>query len=1234
MNKSKLKTYAPQARKDFIAAVTARANLLGLSQAAGDTLEVAPGERKGDIAIIAGREWPAKVYEQRDRLIKHIKTVGFSQTMEAVAYTWFNRFAALRYMEIHDYLDHGHRVLSNREGGMPEILNHATELELPGFNKAKAVELKLAGNKDGELYKMLLVAQCNALSNAMPFLFERIDDETELLLPDNLLRTDSIIAKLVAAIPEEDWQEVEIIGWLYQFYISEKKDEVIGKVVKSEDIPAATQLFTPNWIVQYLVQNSVGRLWLMANPASTLKSQWPYYIQPAEQAPEVQAQLDALIQTRIQEDSPLPQAGEGLGERVAGATLNPESITVLDPACGSGHILVVAYDVLKAIYLERGYQLRAIPRLILEKNLYGLDIDDRAAQLAGFALLMKARADDRRLFDNPPLLNVLALQESKGLDADEIIQALESAVVGRVSPQDVTRQTKAEFGDTDLYPSTLPQMNLGEMVTEKTSGYAALTRSTIAALIDTFDHAKTFGSLIQISQELNAQLATLAEELQQAIQHGDLYAKAAAQDLLPLVAQARVLGKQFDAVVANPPYMGAKFFPPTLKDFINTHYEAGKSDSYGAFMIRNVYFSKIGGFVGMITIPNWMFLNTFESLRSYLFEAVAIASLLQNGRGVFGADFGSCSFVLHKSAIAEQNGVYKKLFDKQSIVSDNDHLSKDFFSANSFISSTKEFSKIPGVPVAYWLSNNVRNIFVRESALSNFFEIRQGLATAENARFLRGWFEVNNDRVGFGYSDRSQAKLSKKKWFPYNKGGAYRRWYGNMEYVVNWENDGQELLDFRPRSVIRSPEFYFQPSVTWSKVTIGDISFRYVPEGSLFDVAGCSIFKNSSRNLHSVIGLLNSKVIKPLLSEISPSVNYEVGQVSRVPYKEVEATEIISQQCVTLAKSDWDFNETSWDFSAMSLINNSEPHNSLAGAWAAWDSTCRNRIAKMKLLEEENNRLLINAYGLQDELSPDVPEDQITLTRADREKDCQRLISYAIGCMMGRYSLDEPGLIYAHAGNVGFDANRYTTFLADADGIVPLTDELWFEDDAANRIREFMLAVWGAETLEENMAWLAESLGNRGDETPEETIRRYLASSFFKNHLQTYKKRPIYWLFSSGKQGAFQALVYLHRYHEGTLARMRSEYVVPLTGKIQSRIEMLTKDAEAATVTSARNKLNKEIETLRKKHVELLSYDEKLRHYADMRITLDLDDGVKVNYGKFGDLLAEVKAVTGGAGDE
>ena len=1174
MNKSKLKTYAPQARKDFIAAVTARANLLGLSEALGK-LEVVPGEKKGGIAIIAGREWPAKVYEQRERLIKHIKTVGFSQTMEAVAYTWFNRFAALRYMEIHDYLDHGHRVLSNREGGMPEILNHATELKLPGFNKDKAVELKLAGNKDGELYKMLLVAQCNALSNSMPFLFERIDDETELLLPDNLLRTDSIIAKLVAEIPEEDWQEVEIIGWLYQFYISEKKDEVIGKVVKSEDIPAATQLFTPNWIVQYLVQNSVGRLWLMANPASTLKSQWPYYIEPAEQTPEVQAQLDALIQTRMSED---------------GGSLNPETITVLDPACGSGHILVVAYDVLKAIYLERGYQLRAIPRLILEKNLYGLDIDDRAAQLAGFALLMKARADDRRLLDNPPVLNVLALQESCGLDANEIVQALNTVRTDLVEAQ------------------------------------------SIRQLIETFAHAKTFGSLIQIPQELNAQLATLAESLQLAIQHGDLYAKAAAQDLLPLVVQAKVLGRQFDAVVANPPYMGGKGMNAELKDYARETFPESKSDLFAMFIERGFGWCKVSGFNAMVTIQSWLFLSSFEDMRKELLSRKSIFSLMQIGYNSFpelNSKVVQCAaFVLgqyNKSQFvgryvnlnsAPQSSDKKVVFEKRdaSIIFDVDQ---------------SNLLKIPGSALAYWANKIALNHFSSTELLGEIADLRSGISTGDNDKFYRSWFEVSAGKTNFSPDKRSDGK-----WFPIVRGGDFRRWYGNRESVINLEHDGADILGSGNNFRLRSKEYYIKPGVTWSRITSGLLSFRLKTEDVNFGENSPCLFSLGNEKL--LLSILNSKVASYFLSLISPTLSNQVIDVAKIPVISGLGINPDSvDRLIEMHRNDWDGSEVSWDFIRHPLVELAKKcGDSLFGSWMSYKKCTSSRIDTTKILEQENNRLFINAYGLQDELSPDVPEDQITLSRADREKDCQRLISYAIGCMMGRYSLDEPGLIYAHAANVGFDATRYQTFPADTDSIVPLTDELWFEDDAANRIREFLLAVWGIETLEANMVWLAESLGKKGNETPEETIRRYLSGSFFKNHLQTYKKRPIYWLFSSGRQGAFQALVYLHRYHEGTLARMRSEYVVPLTGKIQSRIEMLTKNVAAATVTSARNKINKEIETLRKKHVELLSYDEQLRHYADMRIQLDLDDGVKVNYGKFGDLLAEVKAVTGGASDD
>ena len=1190
MNKTKLKAYAPKARKDFIAAVTARANLLGLSDNGGN-LEVAVGERKGDIAIIAGREWPVKVYSQREDLIKRMKNEGFSHTVEAVAYTWFNRFAALRYMEIHDYLDHGHRALSNREGGMPEILNHAAELDLPGLNNAKAIELKLAGNKDNELYKLILVAQCNALSSAMPFLFERIDDETELLLPDNLLLTDSVIAKLVADIPEEDWAEVEIIGWLYQFYISEKKDEVIGKVVKSEDIPAATQLFTPNWIVQYLVQNSVGRLWMMANPSSTLKSQWPYYIEPAEQTPEVQVQLSALIQTRMDED---------------GGSLNPETITVLDPACGSGHILVVAYDVLKAIYLERGYQARAIPRLILEKNLFGLDIDDRAAQMAGFALLMKARADDRRLFETPLKLNVLSLQDSKGLSVGELTTNLASFKV---------------------------------------------QRTTITALVETFEHAKTFGSLIQIPNTLKSNLAVLPGMLALVKQNGDMYATAAADDLQPLVQQAQMLAMQFDAVVANPPYMGSKFHIPVVKAFLKDAYKGFEKDLFAAFMLRNAAFTKPGGEVALMTSNVWMSLSSYDEVRKWLLYDKSLQSLVHlSNSGFEGAMVFVCAFQFTNIHIKNNMASFVRLTEFSRADEQGPRTLEALERADCewlYRSRPDNFQIIPGSPIVYWLSEKMLSSFEKLPALETLAEPKQGATTSDNNRFLRQWYEIDQSKLLFGAHTRDEAVASERKWFPYNKGGAFRRWAGNFDFVINYANDGREIKEFHdvlnltsPGGRLKNQDCYFLENVSWSKISSGDFSARYFPNGFIFDVAGSALFTSHAQRLLLICAALNSRVAHLILKALSPTLNYEAEHIRKIPiavtevHSEAVIVEQLARQAIGISIDDWNLVETAWDFGRLSLIQGAAKLGFLSKCWQSWQEETELRVQKLQAIEYQNNQIFIAAYGLEDELSPDPVKDQITLARADREKDCQRLISYAIGCMMGRYSLDEPSLIYAHAGNVGFEPSRYATFPADADGIVPITDVLWFEDDAANRIREFLLAVWATETVDENIAWLADSLGNKGNETPEETIRRYLAGSFYKNHLQTYKKRPIYWLFSSGKQGAFQALVYLHRYNEGTLARMRSEYVVPLTGKMLSRIEMLEKDATSEASTAARTKISKEIEVLRKQHIELIAYDEKLRHYADMRIQLDLDDGVKVNYGKFGDLLAEVKAVTGGTGDD
>ncbi|EEY88532.1 hypothetical protein HMPREF0017_02855 [Acinetobacter lwoffii SH145] len=627
----------------------------------------------------------------------------------------------------------------------------------------------------------------------------------------------------------------------------------------------------------------------------------------------------------------------------------------------------------------------------------------------------------------------------------------------------------------------------------------------------------------------------------------------------------------------------------------------------------------------------WMFISSYENLRTYFIDQAIIYSLIQleyNASGEVRVPL--CAFILSKQHIANFIGSYIRLtefpgYDVQPVKTLE--ALKNPKCGWFYTAKPDDFKKIPGSPLAYWVSEKVREIFEKSPSLGEVADARQGLATADNNRFLRLWQEVNIQRISFGMENREQAQFSAKKWFPYNKGGEFRKWYGNQEYLINWENDGKELFDFIPKSVIRNPSYYFKPSVGWSKITSSLFSMRYFPTGFIFADAGMSVFAEDS-TIKKVMGCLNSKVSETLLSNMSPTLNFEAGTISKFPLiEDINNYQEVIDRLITQSKTDWDSYETSWDFTENPIIRTGQPN--LEQAFNTWQQQNADAVAEMKRLEEENNKLFIDAYGLQDELMPDVPDEQITLTRADREKDSQRLVSYALGCMMGRYSLDEPGLIYAHAGNQDFDASRYQTFPADADGIIPLTEMHWFEDDATRRIQEFLTAVWGKDTLDTNMQWLAESLDKKANETAEDTIRRYLASKFYKDHMQTYKKRPIYWLFSSGKQGAFQALVYLHRYNESTLARMRTEYVMPLISKMAAMVNSLQSEIENSDSAAEIKRKEKELQNLHKQQAELSSFEEKLRHYADQRISLDLDDGVKVNYGKFGDLLAEVKAVTG-----
>ena len=1197
MNRNTLEAYAQKARRDFIAAVTGRAAFYGLT---AKTIE--PVVEQGDVTMIGAHAFPRNVAAPRKRLEERIQQDGFEQVMEAIAYTWFNRFAAIRYMELHGYLDHGYRVLSHPEGRpYPEILEHAADVDLPNFDREKAVELKLDGSKDEELYRLLLKAQCNALHQAMPFLFERIGDETELLLPANLLHTDSLIHRMVESIDESAWGQIEIIGWLYQFYISEKKDQVIGNVVASEDIPAATQLFTPNWIVKYLVQNSLGAQWLATYPHSQLSGKMEYYIEPAEQTDEVKVQLAAITP----------------------GTLNPEALTLIDPASGSGHILVEAYDLFKAIYLERGYRQGDVARLILEKNLFGLDIDGRAAQLTGFALMMKGRADDRRLFERGVKLNVMALLDSKGFDAERLAQCV----------------------------------NLLDF---------RLTDSDLTELKRLFEHASTFGSLIQVPEGLAAKLPPL-KQLSEATSQ-DLFVSDALKRLGLLVRQAELLAGQYDAVVANPPYMGSKGMNALVKKFAKDHFPDAKSDLFACFIKRGFTLAKDAGHNAMVTMESWMFLSSYEKFRITVLQQHTLRNVAHfpyDGKRptAMGINFGVSVVSAQNAHVAGYQGHY---CCSRNYELNDDGVPFAFPTPNERLkeAAQDEFKKIPGSPVAYWVSERVREVFEEGTLLGKLVAVRLGMTTADNDQFLRRWHEVDQGKCSYDSKTRDAAAQSVKKWFPYNKGGDFRKWYGNQEYLVNWENDGHAIRAFgtedggQARSYPRNTEFYFSPSVTWSFVSSSYFGVRYSDAGAVFDVGGSSAFPSESDHLW-VTGFLCSKQVYEFMRVMNPTLNFQVGNVAALPvlsdpvpvYNHQSAIEKVGKLLILHTRTDWNAYERSWNFESLPiLMASSDTTSTLESSYIAWITQNRETIAEMKLLEEENNRLFIDAYGLQGELTPDVPIEQITLTANPayryggnlteeeqwdrfRPDTMKELISYAIGCMMGRYSLDAPGLIYAHSGGSGFDPSRYTTFPADPDGIVPLTDSDWFEDDAAHRLMEFISVAWDETHLEDNLAFLAENLSTKQNEPSREALRRYLCDSFFKDHLQAYKKRPIYWLFSSGKQKAFQCLVYLHRYNEGTLARMRTEYVIPLQGMMASRVRQLDEDIAAVASTAHRKRLEKERAALVKQKPELLEFDEKLRHYADQRIGLDLDDGVKVNYGKFGDLLAEVKPVTGAKAD-
>ncbi len=1165
MNKSAIKSFAVSARKKLIEQVMQKAFQIGIT-ARG----IAELKEEAGYVILNSVPQEKGFKEQRDRLVQEIKQKGYDQVMEEAAYTWFNRFIALRFMEVNGYLPSGVRVLSSLDPNRaePDIIREALNVDL-AVERNVIYDFQDRNDREG-LFKYLLIHQCNGLNKILPFMFEPIADYTELLFPGNLLLEGSVVRDLVTSIDEADWQEVEIIGWLYQYYISEKKDEVFAalkqnKKISKENIPAATQLFTPKWIVQYMVENSLGRLWLESHPNPELQAQWKYYLEQAEQEPEVQKQLDAL----------------------KNPNLNPVEIKVLDPCCGSGHILVYAFDVLYEVYKSYGYIEEEIPKLILENNLYGLDIDDRAAQLASFAVMMKARSKSREVLTENIRLNICAIQESNWM----------------------SNEVKEILVDSDT-------MELEQYRQREIIGYLA----------ETFKDAKEYGSILDV-RELD--LEFLEHRL------GEM-GKSVARNLLEvplrdiileklpgIILQAKIMGSKFNVVCTNPPYMGNKGMNDKLGNFLKEGFPNAKGDTSTVFMEVCLRYSLSLGFVTMINIPSWMFLSSYEKLREDIIEVRLLTNMLHFGRGIFGSDFGTTAFVLKNVKIEDFSGIYRRLFLVHGAVDSIEQKEKWFFEGiNTYESRQRNFKNIPGSPIAYWVSDKVQQIFVHDTPLAQIGEPRQGMATADNNKFLRLWFEVSVDEIGFTCGNREDAKISCLKWFPYNKGGAFRKWYGNNEFLVNWENDGKDVRE-HDGSVIRNPNYYFNNGITWSALTAGAISLRYCPKGFLFDSKGPMLFPKFQEHLYYILGLLNSVITKYFLQILAPTLDYNQGPMGKIPvrFNDSPVAEDLVKGNIGICQKDWDFYEISWDFETHPLLDYKREAVTIEQAFVNWSIFAETEFNQLKANEEELNRIFIDIYGLQDELTPEVVEKDITIRKADREREIKSFISYAVGCMLGRYSLDEEGLIFAGGK---FDPERYKTFKADADGILPILNDAYFDDDIVSKFVEFVRVTFGESTLTTNLDYIAETLGRKANESARECIRRYFLKDFYKDHVQTYKKRPIYWLFTSGKEQGFNALIYMHRYDSSTVSRLRTDYLHPLQNKLEAEYQRLNGVLVSEESPTEKNKATKRLKELTRQMEELRKYDEVIHNVADQQIEIDLDDGVVVNYAKFEQVLAKI----------
>lgn len=1232
MNKTAIKNFAIWARNKLIADVSYDARLIGITEdgIAKPLPQSFGGTQFFDIGTAEPYSISGEAVRQRDKLIEVIQQkekdtdykTAYQYVIEEVAYTWFNRLIAIRFMEVNDYLPSHIRVLSSESGKLePDLVTTPFDAELPftAEEEAQIFQLK-QDNKLDEAFRILFLKQCNALNEILPALFEKTKNYTELLLSLSVIDQDGVVYHLIHDIPEDDFNierggQVEIIGWLYQYYNTEPKAAAFaknGKITK-EEIPAVTQLFTPDWIVRYMVENSLGRLWVEGHPDCDLKENWKYYLEEAQQEPEVQAKLSEI--------------------RKEYAALNPEDIKLIDPCMGSGHILVYAFDVLMQIYESAGYSQRDAVKSILEHNIYGLDIDDRAYQLAYFAVMMKARQYNRRILNGENTCHVYAIQESNSINR-----------------------------------AHLKYFGAGMDDIEKNAA-----KMQLEGLLDTLTDAKEYGSILNV-ESYNWDLLrrfVAAEDTAGQISMDSVGVEDTAEQLNRLVDIGETMARKYWVTITNPPYAAISNLSPKVNDFVKANYPDSKVDLFAVFIERCGLMTRVSGYQAMITQHAWMFLASYENLRDKLLNKELI-NLAHLGPHAFdeinGEVVQTSSFVFCNDFFSNYNSTFVQLVGGKN----------EAAKAAMFISGEHRFNKtneqlreIQGTPyTAYWASDVVLSAFKKSHLVGDVSEPRVGMATANNDRFIRLWFEVNRNKFGINISSRKEAVESRKKWFPFAKGGEQRKWYGNNDTVVNWENDGFEIQNFKDEKTgrIRSHnynlDYIFSSALTWTVIGTEKTSFRFCPVGFLYSNSGYGLFCNNEKTKYYLLGFMNSKIAASLLKILSPSMGFESGYLRKLPLIESDSLDSIVERvkhCIDGSNAEWDSFEISWDFKKHPLLRNV---STISEAFTQWQSECDDRFNQLKANEEELNRIFIDIYGLQDELTPEVEDKDVTVRKADLQRDIKSLLSYAVGCMFGRYSTYKDGLLFAgepyslqafvdkmndRPGTISAEEleRAYRNegivvdemFFPDADNVIPITDEEYLDDDIVSRLCAWLKAVYGADTLEANLDYIAKALGNKGS-TSREIIRNYFLNDFFKDHCQTYSvtgsgKRPIYWLFDSGKQNGFKALVYLHRYTPDTIGNLRIDYLHKMQRVYESEInrmqDMMDHSDNAREVAAASKRKDK----LAKQLKECREYDEKISHLALSRIELDLDDGVKVNYrklqtaqdGKFYEVLADSKNI-------